>query len=91
MDRMRTFTGFFETSLGELPPWVQNIIAMAMALISHLGLFTSIIAFVVIMFQLKVVFVNGKVKDKELCLKEVELKLKLLQYEKECIPNDSDE
>ncbi|RLB94630.1 MAG: hypothetical protein DRH26_00750 [Deltaproteobacteria bacterium] len=88
MERIRIVSSTIEEALESLPPWVQCVLAPVMAVISHLGTLTAIFAFIIILFQLKVVYINGKIKDNELRVKKTELKLKLLQYEKECIPSD---
>jgi len=88
MDKVKVMGNLFEKAISDLPPWLQNMLAMTMAFISHLGTLTSIIAFVVILFQFKVAFLNGKIKVKELKMKNMDLKLKTLQYDKECIEPD---
>jgi hypothetical protein len=58
-------------------PLTQFCITCAMGVVAHLDTIASILAIVVLMFQFKVVFLNGKVKG-------MELKLREMEYEKEC-------
>ncbi len=51
-------------------PLTQFFITCLMGLIGHLGLVTSIVALVVLLFQFKVVYYNGKIKKLEFKKKE---------------------
>ena len=51
-------------------PLTQCFITCLLGIVAQLGLITSIIALVVLLFQLRVVYYNGK--------------LKRIQYDKEC-------
>ncbi|MCP4673400.1 MAG: hypothetical protein GY857_19090 [Desulfobacula sp.] len=51
-------------------PVTQFIITCLMGVIGHLGIITSIVALVVLIFQFKVVYYNGKLKKLEFDKKE---------------------
>ena len=53
---IRTLEQIFEP----LKPMTQTILAVLMAVISHLGLITSIVALFVLLFQLKVLYYKSK-------------------------------
>ncbi len=52
-------------------------LALFSGVIAHLGLISSIVAFLVLLLQARVLFINGKIK-------KIELKQKQNQYESEC-------
>ena len=60
----------FEEIIDSFSPVTQAIIAFCMGLFAHLDVIASVIAMVVLLFQLKVVYYNGK--------------LKKIEYDKEC-------
>ncbi len=55
---MKELEQFFDS----FKPITQFCITCLMGLVAHLGLITSIVALVVLLFQFKVVYYNGKLK-----------------------------
>jgi len=58
-----------------LGPVKSFLVTCLMGLLAHLDIVASVLAIVVLLFQFKVVFLNGKVKA-------IELKLKKREYKK---------
>ncbi len=54
-----------EQILESLRPLTQMLITCFMGCIAHLGMITSVVALVVLLFQFKVVYYNGKLKQIE--------------------------
>ena len=77
MKTIKLFGGILEQILESLKPAGHFLLTLAMGIFAHLDIIASLLAVVVLLFQFKVVFFNGKVK-------EMELKLKRMEYNKEC-------
>ena len=60
MDAVKAFGGILEQLFESLKPMTQIIVAFAMGVFAHLDVCASVIAVLVLLFQLKVSYYKGK-------------------------------